>query len=252
MFNLRSKILFIILPAVMLSIIAVFLINRKYSVGISQTYPLVHNQISKVKHGETKLEKQTFPASFLLPIPFTPQAPTANWDTLHNEACEEASIIMTQAYFYGFKESTLSPQYTENELTKITKWETTNFGYFLDINSEEIVQTLKQIYGLQSKLITNFSEESVKTILAKKHLIIWPSNGKKLNNPNFKNGGPPYHVIILKGYNGSTFITNDPGTRLGLNYPYPYQTLYQANGDYNNQTHVVDLTKKILIEVWKD
>ena len=31
-----------------------------------------------------------------LPIPFTPQAPTGNWDELHNEACEEAGAIMAK------------------------------------------------------------------------------------------------------------------------------------------------------------
>src|SRR5688572_5442442 len=41
------------------------------------------------------------PKTLLLKVPFTPQAPTANWDELHNEACEEASSLMAAAYFNG-------------------------------------------------------------------------------------------------------------------------------------------------------
>src|SRR5687767_2969126 len=41
------------------------------------------------------------PGTLSLPVPFTPQAPTGNWDTIHNEACEEASAIMANAYFSG-------------------------------------------------------------------------------------------------------------------------------------------------------
>src|SRR3954467_10835183 len=38
------------------------------------------------------------PRTLLLKVPFTPQAPTANWDELHNEACEEASSLMAGLY----------------------------------------------------------------------------------------------------------------------------------------------------------
>ena len=41
----------------------------------------------------------SLPSSKLLPVPFTPQAPTANWDELHGEGCEEASVIMANAYY---------------------------------------------------------------------------------------------------------------------------------------------------------
>ena len=43
------------------------------------------------------------PSELHLRVPFTPQAPTANWDELHNEACEEASVLMAAAYFNGDK-----------------------------------------------------------------------------------------------------------------------------------------------------
>ncbi len=34
-------------------------------------------------------------------VPFTVQAPNANWDEVHKEACEEASALMILRYFDG-------------------------------------------------------------------------------------------------------------------------------------------------------
>ena len=41
------------------------------------------------------------PVEYNLAVPFQPQAPFANWDMPYQEACEEASLIMADAYFAG-------------------------------------------------------------------------------------------------------------------------------------------------------
>src|SRR3990167_2317375 len=35
-----------------------------------------------------------------LEIPFTPQAPYAIWDEIHNEACEEAALLMVHKFWH--------------------------------------------------------------------------------------------------------------------------------------------------------
>ena len=40
----------------------------------------------------------SIPRKINLPVPFICQAPSANWDDLHNEACEEAAIIMLHCF----------------------------------------------------------------------------------------------------------------------------------------------------------
>lgn len=197
------------------------------------------------------------PRSFSLKIPFTPQAPTANWDELHNEACEEASAIMAATYFGVIdngayqNETNLPAEFVEKEITKITEWEENHFGYHLDINTKETAQMIAEVYGLNTKILTDFTEEDIKEEMYAGRVIIWPANGQMLGNPNFRNQGPPYHVVVLKGFKDSDFITNDPGTRKGLNYPYTYKTLYEANGDFDHATHKVDTSKKMVIVVWK-
>jgi len=189
--------------------------------------------------------------SAFLRVPFTPQAPTGNWDQLHNEACEEASAIMTHEYFSGNTTPTLPSNLVEDELSQITTWEQDHFGYYLDINSGETGQLLQDYYGLNAKVVTNFTEDYIKTELSQNHAVLLPANGILLGNPNFRNPGPPYHMLVIKGYTETEFITNDPGTRKGLNYPYTFNTLYNANGDYDHTSHSVDTNKKNIIVVWK-
>ena len=70
----------------------------------------------------------TLPGAVSLTVPFTPQAPAANWDELHNDACEEASAIMVAEYFNPTPNvySSTSPQlllsnFVEQEISKLFK-----------------------------------------------------------------------------------------------------------------------------------
>lgn len=193
----------------------------------------------------------TLPKVFGLKVPFTPQAPTANWDELHNEACEEASMIMAHAYFSNMTDSVLKPEFVEDEITKLTEWEKNNFGYYLDINAEETVKVLKEVYGLKAQVITNFTEEQIKRELYDNKLVFILANGQKLGNPNFRRPGPPYHMLVVRGWDNQGFITNDPGTRKGQNYPYAFETLYNAGGDWDHEIHGVDESIKKAIVVWE-
>jgi hypothetical protein len=190
-------------------------------------------------------------ADLLLPVPFTPQAPTGNWDTIHNEDCEEASAIMANAYYNGPKDAKLSASYVESQLTKLTDWEMQNFGYNLDVTSEETVKMIEASYGLQAKILYGFTEDEIKNELAQNHLVLLPANGQMLGNPNYKQPGPKYHMLVIRGFTSTTIITNDPGTRNGLNYPYSFDTLYKANGNWSHADNKVDLSQKNIIVVWK-
>ncbi len=197
------------------------------------------------------LPSSSIPSTLLLKVPFTPQAPTGNWDEIHNEDCEEASAIMANTFYFGPNDVKLNSNYAEGELTRLTDWEQENFGYNLDINSEETVKMIEANFKLHAKIIYSFNEQDIKNELFQNHLILFPGNGQKFGNPNYKQPGPIYHMLIIRGFTASQLITNDPGTRNGLNYPYSFETLYQANGDYDHSTGKVDMGKKNIIVVWK-
>ncbi len=196
-------------------------------------------------------------SEILLKAPFTPQAPTANWDQLHNEACEEAAAIMADAYFNNNNDnnnnnrSTLDPKRVEAEIAKLTQWQDEHFGYHLDTTSAETAEMIEKVYGLHTKLITDFSEDDIKAELNQDHLVIISENGRLLGNPNYKRPGPIHHMLLVKGYTTAQLVTNDPGTRKGLSYPYDFSTIYTAAADWSHAAGSVDSGKKIAIVVWE-
>ncbi len=197
---------------------------------------------------ESDLASKPIPKELQLVVPFTPQAPTANWDELHNEACEEASIIMANAYFNNI--TSLPPTTVEKEISKLTEYQKKTFGYYLSITTPEAARMTEEVYGLKAEMKT-MTEQVIKQALSNGQLVILPANGQMLGNPYFTAPGPIYHMLVITGYDGSTFITNDPGTRRGHNYKYDYKTLYEATGNWNHNTHEVDLSDKRIIIVSK-
>lgn len=192
-------------------------------------------------------EEAPLPESKLLPVPFTPQAPTGNWDELHNEACEEASALMADAYFSGRREAALTAEYAESEIAKLTEWQKQNFGYYLDITTAEMAVMVTKVYGLKAKVIPFPSADKIKHQLVAGNIVVFSANGQKLGNPNYKQPGPIHHMLLVKGYDKNSFITNDSGTRKGLNYSYNYATLKDSAADWDHNKKTVDETKKLAI-----
>lgn len=188
------------------------------------------------------------PPTANLAIPFTSQAPQGNWDQPWQDACEEAAILMMDAYYKGYG---LSPLFARDELQKMVDWEVER-GWGGSINILQIKEVLDHymvnslqttdngnqpssvVRSLSSNIVENPSVEDIKRYIANGTPVLVVADGKKLPNPNFQNGGPVYHALIIRGYTESTFITNDPGTRNGEAFEYAYDDLMNAIGDWND------------------
>ncbi len=165
-------------------------------------------------------------------VPFTAQAPTANWDAFHEEACEEASAIMVWHYFNQTKIT--STEQVETEMATAAEWERTNLGTDVSISAADTVKMLRTHFKLDASISSNVSSEAFKQALSAGNLIILPAQGQFLHNPNFKQPGPRYHMLVVRGYTADgRFITNDPGTRRGLKYQYDAKVLLDAIHDWN-------------------
>ena len=172
---------------------------------------------------------QVLPKSYQLSVAFAQQAPFANWDAVHEEACEEASMIMADKFY---KMQPLDESIMEQEIQKLIAWEKDR-GYQVDLTADETVSVLKNYFGLKAEIITEVTTERIKTEVFKGRLILVPAAGRLLHNPNFKGAGPIYHMLVVKGWNSKQFVTNDPGTRKGNSYVYDYATLLNAVHDWN-------------------
>ncbi|MDO8667671.1 MAG: C39 family peptidase [bacterium] len=200
---------------------------------------------------ETAVPAPKNPNLLNLQIPFTPQAPTGNWDKLHNEACEEASAIMANAYLTGDRNAVIPATRVEKEISDLTVWQDKNLGYHLDSTTEETARMIEGFYGLQAKVFNDYTLADIKRELNLQHVVILPVNGRVIGNPNYKQPGPIYHMLVIRGYTETKLITNDSGTRLGQNYSYAFKTLYSAGADWDHKTDTIDQSKKLMIVVSK-
>lgn len=186
--------------------------------------------VSKTDKPIQKSEIQ-IPSNHILPVIFSQQAPFANWDAVHEETCEEASIIMAVKYF---EQKSLNESIMEVEIQELLSWEEKN-GYKVDLTADETAYILNSYYKIKATTTSEVTIDKIKYELSKGNLIIIPAAGRELDNPNFKTPGPIYHMLVIKGYNDSEFITNDPGTRKGNGFKYTYSNLLNAvhNWDHN-------------------
>jgi hypothetical protein len=204
---------------------------------------------------------ETQPASFkiqakdpLLKVPFTSQAPFGGWsDKRQQDGCEEASAVMAIAWVKG---SVLYKQNTLDQILAISKYEEKHFKNYHDTSVADTVKIIFKGYFKYPNVSVKYdiTKEDIKAELRKGNLVIVPTNGQKLKNPNYKSPGPLTHNLVIKGYDSKNgeFITNDSGTRKGENYRYKYDRLMGAIVDYPTGIHLpVNNPRKAMIIVMK-
>ncbi len=195
--------------------------------------PIIESSSSSTVANTPPIAKE-LPKQFTLKVPFTSQAPEKNWDQPWQDACEEAAMLMIDAYY---KKYTLSPPFARDEILKMVAWEEEQ-GWDRSIEIKKIAQTFTDYLKLtptkKVRIIENPTVKQIKQFIANGQPVLAVADGKVLPNPHFQNGGPEYHALIIKGYNETDFITNDPGTQFGENFSYAYDDVMSSLRDWNN------------------
>ncbi|MDO9231090.1 MAG: VanZ family protein [bacterium] len=195
--------------------------------------------------------EEKIPDKILVKVPFTTQAPFSKWDEIHEEACEEASIVMLEYYFTGKK---LTREIAESEIQALVAFQKKKVGDFKDTTAQQTADLFLDFYGeiekgKKLKVVYDFDKVDLKKYLARGNPIIIPAAGRELGNPNFTAPGPFYHNLVLVGYDGDTIITNDPGTRKGERYKYNLDILYNAIHDFPGKPENIKQGRKAMIVV---
>lgn len=174
------------------------------------------------------------PAETNLAVPFLLQAPHQNWEQPFGDACEEASLIMVDAFYRG-RTANYGADEGAEAILDVVAFEDATYGYNKDTTTEDVARTAREHFGYERVLILPLtSPDDLKRVLANGYPIIVPAYGKALGNPNFRNGGPEYHMLVVKGYTKDRkWITNDPGTRRGADYVYSNDVLMNAIHSFN-------------------
>lgn len=187
------------------------------------------DSIDDVKNVEWD-EDVVLPVAVNLEIPFFVQAPDGNRSLPWKEACEESSLILARHYLAGkelsktdFKEDILGMVAIQEEI----------FGNYIDTSIEQTQQIYEAMYPSfgSTKILQDPTIEELKVELAQWHPIVAPFAGKELGNRYFSNGGPRYHMMVIRGYDDAHFYTNDVWTRRWENFPYTYDLIMWALHD---------------------
>ncbi len=195
---------------------------------------------------------ESVPQTLNLSVPFTSQAPLARWsDKRQQDGCEEAAVLMAIAWAKGDKG--VSAATWEEKIITLADWEQEKYGEHRDVSVSDTVDWMFKDYFSYDKVSIKTIKNSAEIVaeLEKGNLVLMPMNGRLLNNPNFTAPGPEHHFIVVKGYdyNKKEFITNDPGTRLGADYHYPEEVVFQALRAYPTGYHgsYSDIRKEAII-----
>lgn len=187
-------------------------------------------------------------------VSFAAQAPFGEWsDPRQQDACEEASALIVVKWALG---ETFTLSEAKTEILKISKYQTDEYGEYRDTSVEDTLKWIINGYFKYDKarLEKDITKADIIKELEKGNLVIVPTDGQLLNNPNFTPPGPERHMLVIRGYNYETkkFIANDPGTRQGQKYPYPEDTLFRAIQNYKTGYHEpIKNIEKVMIVVEK-
>jgi hypothetical protein len=174
------------------------------------------------------------PASFRLGVPFTTQAPLADW-AKHQNSCEEANLLMIDAYWKGNRNSTLDPAAADKSIADLVAWQVKNWGSEDDLTNQRIGQLAAEYYGYQYTVVP-ISEEAMKRSIVNGVPVLLGVTTHGLGNPHYPNYQSHYlqpgysvsHYITLVGYDDQGFILNDPGITPGHGYHVLYDRLLFA------------------------
>lgn len=210
-------------------------------------YPMPEASSPMSQSSKSDVESSSAPTSVLIRVPFATQAPLANWDPLHEEACEEASLILVNRYLHG---QAITSQEMEDEIQKLVAWET-DHGYQWDVTTEELKNIARDVYGLSGTVLTDVTVDTIKRQIAVGRPVIVPLAGREVNNPYYSGEGPWYHMLVIVGYDNNAFITNDVGTKRGEGYRYDADRLASAIHDWNGANETIDGGRKAMLVLSK-
>lgn len=203
--------------------------------------------------GETSSTIEPSPADthagIRLDMDFATQAPMGDWDAPYDEACEEASLIVVHHYLEG---TPLDPSIMDSGIRTMVAYEG-SIGLLIDIDMHELARVARDMFGYSTEVVEGdgVTVERIEQELARGIPVILPLAGQDIGNPYYSGDGPPYHVLVVVGFNSDQFITHDVGTKRGAYYAYDKGVLMAAIHDWNGSVDTIRSGPRRMLVVTK-
>ncbi len=193
-------------------------------------------------------QASALPKKVLLDVPFTSQAPYANWKQPYQDACEEAAVVMAAAWRQN---KPLTQKIADKMIRELVAYQIKTVGDYKDTNAEQTAKLARDFYKLNARIQYDVTHEDIRAELASGNIVIAPMAGQLLKNPYYTRPGPAYHMLVFIGYDDTTkqLITNDAGTRRGKQFRYSYATIDNALHDWTGSKKTITKGRSAMIVV---
>ena len=179
--------------------------------------------------------------SLRLAVPFTTQAPLGDWAN-HQESCEEANLAQVVAYWSGDHSTVLDPGTANRTINALTSWQVKHWGSEDDLTDVRLGQLAEAYYGYQYEVLPLTDQAMHEQLKAGRPVILGVTT-HGLGNPHYPGYAAHYlqrgysvsHFITIVGYDGSSYVLNDPGLTPGRGYHVEYSQLLFAIGNLDEQ-----------------
>lgn len=174
------------------------------------------------------------PARVLLQVPFTTQAPLADW-AQHQESCEAATLTMLVHYWQHDSSVVIDPQVADASIRQIDTWKPQ-----ADLTDTMLGDLAQQHFGYVYRTVPNDPQSIAEQLSAGRPLIA-EVRTHGLGNPHYPGYSTHYeqagwsvpHFVLIIGYDSSGVWLNDAGITLGRGYHISYDQLTHAIDDLN-------------------
>lgn len=172
-------------------------------------------------------------------VPFVAQAPYGVWNDPWASFAEEASAYM--AYLWVNEMDAQTQEINGQALLAARDWELTNLGTYKDTDLAQTLRLLSEYYRLNAELSYEVTLENMRSQLDQGKILIVPV--QNLENPHYGKPGPVFSVLVIYGYEGETFLSNDPGTIRGEGYVYENQKILESVQDLNGELRMLVVSR---------
>jgi hypothetical protein len=173
------------------------------------------------------------PAAFRNRVPYTPQAPFANWDAAHEHYCTAADLVMVDQFYHGDARDRIPPAEADAKMTSVIAWDRRQWPGVVTFSLTQVALAGKTLFGMQPT-IQPVSFEAVQRQVAAGHpvLVALMTHGAPGGAAIAPYYGPAdvHHVILITGYDAARGLVyaNDPGFMQGQSYAYAWSSLLPA------------------------
>jgi Peptidase_C39 like family len=203
-------------------------------------YPIVQQSTVPTVHAEEAITDTpatfTKPKQSILPVQFFSQAPGGDWGDPYQNACEEMSILLVDAFLNG---NTNTYETIDTAVRSLTSY-VQNFGYKESINVQQLQTIATNYLGRNSVILEYPNADDIERSIIAGYPVIVPLAGRNLGNPHFMGEGPWYHMLVITGYTETTFVTQEVGTNFGANYEYAKEVILSNIHDFTGIAENID------------